>query len=163
MKQLNSAASNEKEPIERFYVSDETKRLSADEKVEKIKSFFQQTFQRNTVRFDMDGTSILVITNQDTRKNFFWKKNDIRKAEHIAKRNIAAEGQYWSLIANAKYLFSSEEEKRHHSNLHKNTVMWHYFMKPIVYEGAKYHVVIDVREDKQQRFLIHNISLRYKG
>lgn len=151
------------ETIEEFHISDSTKKLTREEKVQVIKEFFQKEYQGKFVEYNKEGESIQVLTNRDTRNNFFLNKLQgyWGRQLHNTKLDVAADGKYGALISNVQFLFSSEEGKSEQSNFHKNTLRWHYFKKPIVCDSVRLDVIIDVRENLEHNFTIHNISLRY--
>ena len=150
--------------IEEYSIRPEIKELTKKERFDLIDKMFKERYQGRVISYEVLEKEMFAKITAKTRMHFgaFDKKSgggSYVYDGYIAKLNIAADGQLIDLVSNCEYKRSGEEMKSDQNNFHRNTKRWHYFGKDIMFEGDRYRVQVDVRENVNGDLTIYNVGL----
>lgn len=146
-------------PIERYIISDETKKLTNKQKRALADKMFKEKYQGKTLTYKKLEKEMFVKINRKTRNNFPAHMKREKLKSHRKKIEIAADGQYLEFISNPSFVGSKKEVKPNQSKEHKGNSEYYYFAKEVMIDEAEYKVLINVAEREKGKFYIHFVEM----
>ena len=146
-------------PIERYIISDETKKLTNKQKRDLADKMFKEKYQGKILTYEKMKEEMFVKINKKTRHNFSAHMKRERIKDHRKKTEIAADGQYLKFISNPSFIGSKNEAKPDQSKDHKGNAKYYYFIKEVLIDDEKYKVLINVVEREKNRYYIHFVEM----
>lgn len=131
--------------IEIYETSEETKKLPYSERVKRYAEIMRNEYRGRTAKFTRNGHAYYALfSSDDVRKDTYGDKRSDRRGQR-AKINVAADGNIFELVENAKYV-GSKAEKGKNIDAHKNVKYWDYFVKQVQIDGRRYDMLANVRK-----------------
>ena len=146
-------------PIERYIISDETKKLTNKQKRGLADKMFKEKYQGKTLTYEKMKEEMFVKINKKTRHNFVAHMKREKIKDHRKKIEIAADGQYLEFIGNPSFISSKNETKPDQSKGHKGNTKYYYFIKEVMIDDEKYRVLINVVEREKNKYYIHSVEM----
>ena len=148
-----------RESGEVYYLNPKVAKMSYRERVELFKKLIMEEYIGKTVElYQYDEKLEVGFERSSAQKGIYGDKKSSPKGWN-AKINIGAAGEYIRLIENAQYSQKTVENGKNLKEIHKKTKEWNYFVKTIVFEGVGFDVLINVRKNREGKFLVYDVTL----
>lgn len=148
--------------IEKNVISGTTKSLTNKQKLKLADKMFKDMYQGKVLTYKKLKEEMFVCVNKKSRINYSTHKNKERNKAHIAKLEIAADGQFIAFVSNPEYTYSKNEKKNGKSANHKKNQEYHYFIKEVYIDEELYKVLINVQETTSGKYIIYHIEMLKK-
>ena len=138
--------------IEVYETSDDVKKLSYQERMQRFVDIMENQYSGRTAKFTRNGhTYYARFEAGDIRKNVYGDKRSDKKGWR-SKINVGADGNVFELVENATYE-RSEAEKGKSTKAHKNIKYWDYFIKTVQIDNKVFDLVANVRKTTDNQYV----------
>ena len=146
-----------KDGIEVYEISAETKRLPFKERKKHFLSLMKNEYRGRTAKFEKNGqVYYAAFEDADIQKNIYGDKKSDAKG-YKAKINAGADGDIFDLVEKSKYNGSGKEIGKQ-TAAHKNISNWDYFIKTVQIGKGVFDLVANVRRRNNGAF-VYSIQL----
>ena len=146
-----------KDGIEVYEISAETKRLPFKERKKHFLSLMKNEYRGRTAKFEKNGqVYYAAFEDADIQKNIYGDKKSDAKG-YKAKINAGADGDIFDLVEKSKYNGSGKEIGKQIA-AHKNISNWDYFIKTVQIGKRVFDLVANVRRRNNGAF-VYSIQL----
>ena len=147
-----------KDGIEVYETSDETKKLPYTERQKQFLNIMTNEYRGRTAKFIRNGHAYYAtFEEKDVNKNIYGDKLSDKKGWK-AKINAGADGDIFELVENAKYN-GSLPEKGKKNTAHRGVGYWDYFIKTVQIDNSVFDLVANVRKRADGAF-VYSIQLK---
>ncbi len=155
------------EGVDIFETSDEIKRLSWSEKLQRFKENFYNPesphYLGTKIRFEYNGRIEFAEIDRYTKKENTDKLNPRRLNQwDKAKINVGADGDFILLTENAKYERFSKNNNKQKNDAHKKTEHFEYYIKEVRIDGKNYDVIVNIRIEESGNKFVYEVKLEQK-
>lgn len=144
--------------IEVYTSSEETKKLSYKERMEKFKDLMENEYSGRTAKFKGENGTVYyaLFDSKDVSKNIYGDTKSDRLGRE-AKIKLGADGDIFDLTENSVYDYTSKESGKK-TPAHKNVKSWDYFVKKVIVDNVPFDVLVNVRKTDNGEY-VYNIRL----
>lgn len=140
-----------KNGIEVYETSKETKSLSYKERMAKFLDIMINQYMGRTAKLTRNGHAYYATFEEsDVRKNIYGDTRSDKKGQ-AAKIKVGADGNIFELVENSKYNGSKQEVGKN-AKVHKGIKYWDYFVKTVQIDGQVFDLVANVRKTDSNQY-----------
>ena len=155
---LYSLRGTNKDGIEVYETSEETKELSYKDRQKAFLDLMKNQYRGRTAKFIRNGHAYYArFEEADVNKNIYGDKKSDHKGWK-AKVNVGADGNIFELVENAQYK-GSEPEKGKKITAHRDVGYWDYFIKTVQIDNKVFDLLANVRKKGAEGY-VYSIQLK---
>ena len=146
-----------KDGIEVYETSEETKKFPYKDRMEVFKSIMADQYRGRTAKFIRNGHPYYALfDSEDVDKNIYGDKKSDTKGWK-AKINVGADGNIFELVENSQYNGSKTEAGKKIAS-HRGVGYWDYFIKTVQIDDKVFDLIANVRKKPDNSF-VYSIQL----
>ena len=134
-----------KEGIENYETSEETIKLSWNERKKKYIELLENDFIGRTARFKRNGHVYYAQFDKNAARKTLYGEKDISFKGKKALINVGAEGDIFDVVENSEYFGSSADDKNHKLK-DSFTDYFDYFFKTVQIDNNVFDLIINVKK-----------------
>ena len=146
--------------VEIYETSESVKSLPYKERKRMLLDTIKSEYKGRVAKFYKNGKVYYAILNENTARKGVYGDKKSDKTGYRAKINIGADGNYFELVENSKYINSAAEQgKKTNTDIHDSVERWDYYQKTVQADGKLFDVLINVA-DKGENQYVYDVTLQ---
>ena len=146
--------------VEIYKTSESVTSLPYKERKRILLDTIKSEYKGRVAKFYKNGKVYYAVLNENTARKGVYGDKKSDKTGYKAKINIGADGNYFELVENSKYINSAAEQgKKTNTDIHDFVERWDYYEKTVQADGKLFDVLINVA-DKGANQYVYDVTLK---